>query len=88
VAGFIATDITGHDGTIQLHEVERILFPDSAIALDIDGAAGEAYRIYKAAFDRAPDLEGLGYWINATDKGAGVTGVAGGFIGSVEFQSR
>ena len=49
---------------------ERLTFSDANIALDIDGNAGQAHRIYKAAFDRAPDLGGLGFWINTLDNGA------------------
>lgn len=71
-----------------LTNIERLQFTDTNIALDIAGTAGEAYRIYEAAFDRAPDLSGLGYWINAMDNGAALINVAGGFIGSDEFQSR
>jgi hypothetical protein len=81
----LAKDLTLSD---LLSNVERLVFADANIAIDIDGVAGQAYRIYKAAFDRAPDLAGLGFWINAMDKGAALTGVAGGFIGSEEFQSR
>ena len=33
------------------------------LALDINGTAGQVYRLYQAAFDRKPDLVGLGYWI-------------------------
>jgi hypothetical protein len=86
--GFFIRDNTGRDGVLQISEVERVVFSDTAIGFDIDGVAGQAYRIYKAAFDRAPDLAGLGYWINAMDNGAALTGVAGGFIASTEFQSR
>jgi len=68
--------------------INRLPIGLNYVALDTDGVAGQAYRIYKAAFDRAPDLAGLGFWINAMDKGAALTGVAGGFIGSEEFQSR
>lgn len=53
--------------------------------LDTDGNAGQAYRIYKAAFDRAPDSGGLGYWIAQMDKGMGVVEVAARFIDSSEF---
>lgn len=76
------------DGTDSLREVERIVFSDTIVGFDINGVAGKAYRIYQAAFDRAPDSPGLGYWINVMDNGALLTGVAGGFIGSDEFQSR
>lgn len=80
--------VANRDGTDYLTEVERIRFSNLDVALDINGVAGEAYRIYQAAFDRAPDATGLGYWINVMDNGALLTGVAGGFIGSAEFQSR
>ena len=68
--------------------IERALFQDGFFAFDTAGNAGQAYRIYKAAFDRAPDLDGLGYWISVMDGGAALAEVAGGFIGSNEFQSR
>jgi hypothetical protein len=88
-AGYVVTDRSNaRDDVTVLVEVERLQFLDVTLALDFDGVAGQAYRIYKAAFDRAPDLPGLGYWINAMDNGATLTGVAGGFIGSAEFQNR
>ena len=70
------------------YDIERLKFSDTNLALDIDGIAGQAYRIYKAAFDRSPDLKGLGYWINDMDNGASLTNVSAGFIASQEFQSR
>lgn len=77
------------DGSDTLVNVERLHFSDTNVALDIGKGevAGEAYRIYKAAFDRAPDSGGLGFWIEALDNGASLTGVANGFIGSPEFQN-
>jgi len=54
--------------------------------LDTDGVAGQAYRIYKAAFDRNPDTGGLGYWIAQMDKGMNVVEVAARFIDSDEFR--
>lgn len=55
--------------------------------LDTDGVAGQAYRIYKAAFDRNPDTGGLGYWIAQMDKGMNVVEVAARFIDSDEFRT-
>ena len=60
--------------------------PRLCISDDSEGNAGQAYRLYKAAFDRAPDLKGLGYWINELDNHAPITSVAGNFILSDEFQ--
>ncbi len=72
----------------KLVNVERLQFSDINVALDTEKGevAGSAYRIYKAAFDRAPDTDGLGYWIDAMDQGASLTSVAAGFISSPEFQ--
>lgn len=76
------------DGVDRVVDVERIKFSDKTIALDIDGIAGQAYRIYQAAFDRKPDNNGLKYWISKMDTGTGLESVANAFIGSQEFQSK
>lgn len=80
------TDAAGNHATLS--NVERIQFSDGMVALDVNGTAGEAYRLYQAAFDRTPDKVGLGYWIAALDKGATLTQVAAGFAGSAEFADR
>jgi hypothetical protein len=73
--------------TIKLSGVERIAFDDALVAYDIDGNAGQAYRLYQAAFNRTPDKAGLGYWIGQMDSGAeNLNHVAAGFVGSAEFQ--
>jgi hypothetical protein len=80
--------VTNRNGTDLLTEVERIRFTDINVALDISGTAGQAYRIYEAVLGRAPDLEGLGYWINDMDNGVSLTTIAKGFIASPEFQGK
>ncbi|WP_306395562.1 DUF4214 domain-containing protein [Telluria beijingensis] len=75
-----------YGGTDQLDGIERLAFADGGIALDIDGVAGQAYRLYRAAFDRAPDEGGLGYWIAAFDRGTTLHDVAEWFIASSEFR--
>jgi hypothetical protein len=72
-------------GSYSFNSVERLQFSDVAIALDSAGVAGQAYRIYKASFDRTPDERGLGYWISQMDKGMDVVEVAARFIDSPEF---
>lgn len=67
--------------------VERLQFDDVHVALDISGDAGEAYRLYRAAFDRAPDLPGLGFQMKALDDGWGISAIARNFIDSPEFQA-
>lgn len=83
--GWTITDYAGTDGTDTLTGVERLEFSDTAIALDINGVAGQAYRIYQAAFDRSPDSRGLGYWIAMMDKGISLESVAASFVTSSEF---
>ena len=69
----------------RLTGIERISFTDGTLALDTSGAAGQAYRIYQAAFDRTPDTAGLSHWIKAMDAGATLDDVAAGFMSSAEF---
>ena len=72
--------------SVNLKNVERIQFADTALALDISGNAGQAYRLYRAAFDRTPDRDGLGFWISTLDNGATLQSVAAGFVNSSEFK--
>ncbi len=74
-----------NDGTDSLNGIERLDFFDQNLALDIDGDPAKAYRIYKAAFDRAPDLAGLGFWIYSLDVGQTGLQMAQGFVNSEEF---
>lgn len=68
-----------------LDSVERVKFDDGMVALDIDGVAGQMYRLYQAAFNRAPDLGGLGFWIWAGDSGVPLSAVSDAFLASKEF---
>ena len=70
-----------------LVNVERLKFADTAIALDTSGVGGQAYRVYKAAFNRTPDVGGLGFWISGMDGGVSLNAVAQGFVNSAEFKS-
>jgi hypothetical protein len=87
VAGASGLTITGGAGAVQdtLVNVERVQFADVSLAFDVNGTAGAAYRLYQAAFDRAPDAAGLGYWIKALDSGATLDQVSAGFVQSREF---
>lgn len=42
--------------------------------------------LYEAALDRAPDVEGVNYWIDRAEEGHGVIDIAGYFLMSDEFQ--
>jgi hypothetical protein len=84
--GFIVKDASGTD---TLTGIERLHFTDGWVALDVggDGIAGEAYRLYQAAFNRKPDAAGLGYWIGVMDRGMSLVDVATQFVASSEFKA-
>ncbi|MFZ6679695.1 DUF4214 domain-containing protein [Undibacterium sp. Tian12W] len=85
-AYFILKDNFGNDGTDSVGLVERLQFTDVTLAFDLNGVAGQAYRLYQAAFGHKPDQAGLGYWIQTMDKGASLNAVAAAFVQSAEFQ--
>jgi hypothetical protein len=81
--------VSGANGSDYVTGVERLQFSDGMVALDtgVQGVAGQAYRIYQAAFNRTPDSAGLGYWIKQMDGGASVLNVATAFVASGEFKT-
>jgi hypothetical protein len=80
--------VTNNDRNSQftLTNVERLRFADQTVAYDIDGNAGQAYRIF-SAFHRTPDIAGLSYWTNQIDHGRSLASVAANFIASNEFKA-
>lgn len=91
-AGYVVTRtdaglaVTGAQGNDTLANVERVHFGDTALAFDITGTSGQAYRLYEAAFDRTPDAFGIGFWISAMDNGVSLNAVATEFVNSQEFR--
>jgi alpha-tubulin suppressor-like RCC1 family protein len=84
--GYTVTDHVGSDGTKAFTNIDRLKFADVSVALDIDGNAGKVYRLYQAAFDRKPDLGGLGFNLNAVEAaGVSIEQLSGYFINSAEF---
>lgn len=84
--GFTVTDIVG--GTSQNVSAQtRLRFADTGLSLDLNGLPGQAYRMYQAAFNRKPDLGGLGFQINALDAGYTLQQIAQNFIDSPEFSA-
>jgi hypothetical protein len=72
----------------QLSNVERLYFSDKHIALiNADSSGGQVFRMYQAAFDRAPDEAGMDFWTMQLDsKGITLEAFAYGFILSQEYQ--
>jgi hypothetical protein len=71
--------------TIVAEGMERLQFSTGTLAFDVDGHAGQAYRLYKAALAREPDAGGLKFWIGELDRGTELIGAAARIIGSEEF---
>ena len=75
----------------SLIDVERINFNNGVLALDVDSGetAGQAYRLYQAAFARTPDMSGVSYHMNDIEaNGLALENVANNFIASPEFKSK
>jgi hypothetical protein len=84
----VADSVSGRDGADTLNNIQRAQFADNFnLAFDLNGSAGAGgiYRLYAAAFNRVPDLQGIGYWILQSDLGQSMTQIATGFTYSTEF---
>jgi hypothetical protein len=76
--------IQGGGDTLMV-SIERIKFSDKWLALDVNGTAGQVYRLYQAAFDRVPDAGGFSFWLDAADShGVTLNQMAGLFLGDKE----
>lgn len=77
------------DTPYYFENVERVSFFEGALYLDTGAGenAGVGYRLYQAAFDRAPDNDGVKFWVDALDDGLSAQDAAAGFIFSNEFRS-
>jgi hypothetical protein len=83
---FAKATVSGYNNPVQ-----------TEVSLDVEGTPSVAYRLYRAAFNRDPDLAGLGYWIDvltktynpalAPDQNQVLLDSARDFVGSAEFKS-
>jgi hypothetical protein len=86
--GFGVNDKVGSGGHDALINVERVKFDDGSLALDVEGSAGQVFRLYSAAFSRPAEAGGLGYWIWRMDSGTTLKQVAKEFMtGQPEFDA-
>jgi len=86
-AGLSVVDKSGVDGSDILGNVETLQFADYNVSFETSGMPGQVYRLYQAAFNRTPDLSGLGFWIKQMDGGLSLGSVAGYFLSSPEAQA-
>ena len=88
IAGIGTASVSVSAGAVitTLTNIERLSFSDEIIALDLTGNAGQAYRMYQAAFARTPDKTGVSFWVNQVDKGLSLHDLGQSFISSAEFK--
>jgi Ca2+-binding RTX toxin-like protein len=86
ITGGATVTVRNEGGTSVLTSIELLKFDDGVVTFETGGTTGEAFRLYQAAFDRKPDLAGLGYWMAQMEHGASLPAVATEFIASKEFK--
>lgn len=92
----VVTKLSAQGEVATLVNVERVEFSNETLASFNVGPpqsqtevfAGEAFRLYLAAFDRLPDSDGLGYHTKSLQNGVPLWEVARQFTASPEFASR
>ncbi|SMX35814.1 DUF4214 domain-containing protein [Maliponia aquimaris] len=75
-----ADTLLGGAGDDQLHG-------DQVGGATMTYACGQAFRLYQATLDRAPDAKGFYYWSEQLQAGANFFDVVGGFVTSPEFRA-
>ena len=82
--------IGGEEGGIdQLTGIEVLQFLDGRLSFDTTDVSAVVYRLYDAAFDRAPDVFGLADYSRALSEGrATVQTILESFFTSDEFRAR
>lgn len=83
--GYVITNTATSKAISASAGLKRIHFADISLALDTE-AAGKIYRLYQAAFNRQPDLGGIGFWLAYADSGHSLLEIAQWFLLSEEFQ--
>ncbi|OWW20686.1 DUF4347 domain-containing protein [Noviherbaspirillum denitrificans] len=74
----------GIDGSDTVSNVEKLVFTGA----DADmSARGTITRLYDALFDRAPDREGLDYWVRMSESGMSMHDIANQFLASLEAKA-
>jgi hypothetical protein len=88
-SSYNVSDNVGSGGTVSVGSVTRLRFNDTWVALDVNGNAGNVFRLYQAAFDRAPDAGGMGFHLATMEKlGFTLRQVAENFVNSAEFAAK
>ena len=86
--GFIEKKVITPEGVFKTSTIEYLEFEDGVLSFDDNSEAAEIFRLYEASFNREPDSEGLGYWIDTKESGLNLQEIAQYFINSEEFTSK
>lgn len=62
--------------------------PELPLGKELSGSEADVLRLYRAFFDREPDVRGANYWIDVHAKGDSLDDIAEWFTGSPEFAMR
>ena len=81
--GLQVTHVADGKVTTLPSTINTIRFDD--ITITFAATAEQIYRLYRAAFDRTPDPSGLGFWLDALQRGATIEEIAFAMAGSNEF---
>jgi len=74
--------------TDTLINIQTIQFIDGVVTFDATTQAASINRLYQAALGRAPDQDGLNYWLSSLQQGAPLSSLANSFLTSAEFTAR
>lgn len=89
-SGYTVSDKVGNEGTDTLRNVEKLRFADGIDNLQITQKAAQIsttqlnslVEIYIAFFNRVPEADGLGYWIDTFVGGQSVEAISQSFYGA------
>ena len=87
-ASLTGTALSGGIVNATLNAVPIVGFEDGMLFYGVDTVGAEAFRLYQATLNRAPDPAGLGSWSYGLANGLPLVSAAQSFVESPEFQSR
>jgi hypothetical protein len=84
-ASLSLADKAAVQGVDTFTHIERLVFDDAALAFDLDGSAGQVFRLFETILARAPRPNGMGWWMRAVDNGSSLASVAQAMEQSDEY---
>ncbi|MES2183841.1 MAG: SwmB domain-containing protein [Pseudomonadota bacterium] len=82
---FTLQSVSDAGTVVKMTGVERLVFNNQTLALDVTPVALQVDGLYKLALGRDPEDAGLAYYVAAAAQGVTVAQMATGFVASAEF---